>query len=172
LFLERIARDKEPVSTVCHYLGIGSDRAGQYDAASAHGFDDRHPEGFLATLEIDTEAAALNVSSQMTLSNDPVECNPHLGLGIFPYFSPYPSTSINMQVEALVGYAQGPGNSQGCLQALGGMASIQEGKRVAYWRPTTAASEIRFHHSPVANKDFVSGNSPLGDRLATDKIAG
>jgi hypothetical protein len=73
---------------VSYDLWIGSDRAGQDDAASPHGFDDRHPEGFLAALEIDTEAAALHFSSQLTLPDDPVVCNPHLGLRIFPGFSP------------------------------------------------------------------------------------
>jgi len=55
-----VTLDQESIVAVADYFGVSPHRAGQHDAASAHGFDHHHPERFLARLEIEAESAGLH----------------------------------------------------------------------------------------------------------------
>ncbi len=169
---ERVAGDQKSVPPVGDDLRVGPHRAGQDDAAGAHAFDERQSEGLLPVLEIDTEAAALHFTRQLALPEGPVERDPRLGLRIFSRFSPQPGAAIDVQVEARVGLPQRAQDGDGGLQALGGVAGIQEGERAAQRGLMSSSGIICLRYAMLADKNFVRSYTPTSDRLAADKIAG
>jgi hypothetical protein len=58
-------------------------------------------------------------------------------------------------MKALVCLSKGSQDGDGCLQSLGGVTGIQEGKWTAPWRSTSSAVIIGIHYTMVANNDFV-----------------
>jgi hypothetical protein len=83
-----IAGYEKSILPVYDNFGVCPDRAGNWDAPSAHGIDKCHPERFLASLEVDAETATLHFTRQLTLPDDTMISDPWLRQRILTSFPP------------------------------------------------------------------------------------